>query len=423
MSARDGAKRVLLIAYHYPPEGSSSGVLRTLAFSKYLAAYGWSPYVLTLRESAYTVRDEELRRQIPAGVPVHRTPGFDTTRHLAIRGRYLSLLATPDRYVSWLPFGVARGLGIIRREGIQAIFSTLPVPTAHLIAESLHVLTRVPWVADFRDPWIEEGIFPPPGSFRYGIERRLEAGVVRRASRITVTTPGLGAELKARHPGQLDRKIRVIYNGYDEENFADLPMPQRAERFEIVHAGLMTPEFRDPSPILEELARLIAEGKIAREETRVSFIGGGPWAHSEDFAARVRSSGLADLATVEGRIPHREALLRQAHAAALLVLQASDDTRQLIPAKAFEYLRLGRPILALTLDGATADLLRGQEQCHVHGPADRSGIRGALIELHRFWQESPSGSVLARPVHAYERSRLAGQLAGVFDELTVGARP
>jgi glycosyltransferase involved in cell wall biosynthesis len=236
-----------------------------------------------------------------------------------------------------------------------------------------------------------------------------------------VTTPGLGAELKARHPGLLDQKIRVIYNGYDEANFSGLPAAERAERFELVHAGLMTPEFRDPFPILAELAALIAAGQIGREETQVTFLGSGPWAHSEDFAARVRSVGLEGVVRIENRIPHGEALLRQARAAALLLLQASDDTRQLIPAKAFEYLRLGRPILALTLDGATADLLRDQDQCHVHGPTDAVGLRRSLIELHRFWRESRNGSSLVRSVDAYERSRLAGQLAGVLDELVPAA--
>ncbi|HET7903715.1 MAG TPA: glycosyltransferase, partial [Candidatus Eisenbacteria bacterium] len=205
------SRRVLMVAFHYPPEGGSSGVLRTLKFSRYLLRYGWQPHVLTLTASSYPVRDEKLLAQIPPEVVVHRTRAIDSGRHLAIRGRYLSSLAIPDRFIGWLPFAVPRGIDVVRRHGIDAIYSTSPLATAHLIALRIHRATRVPWVADFRDPWIEEGIHPRPGSMRERIERRLERAVVRGADRLVMTTSRLRDEILARHPDLGTEKARVIY--------------------------------------------------------------------------------------------------------------------------------------------------------------------------------------------------------------------
>ena len=102
-------KKLLMVVHHYPPDGSSSGVLRPLKFSKYLSAYGWNPHVLTLQEWVYPVKDYNLLRDVPSEAVIHRTFALDSGRHLAIQGRYCSLFAIPDRIVPWLPFGVVRG--------------------------------------------------------------------------------------------------------------------------------------------------------------------------------------------------------------------------------------------------------------------------------------------------------------------------
>jgi glycosyltransferase involved in cell wall biosynthesis len=406
-----------MIAYHYPPEGGGSGVLRTLKFSRYLLRHGWEPHILTLVESAYPVRDEALRAQIPAEVVVHRTAAIDTGRHLAIQGRYLSCLAVPDRYVGWLPFGVPRGLSVIRQHRIDALYSTSPLASAQLIALLLKRATRLPWIADFRDPWIEEGIHPKPGSLRYRIERRLERAVVTHADRLTMTTPQLRDEILGRHRDLPPEKARVIYNGYDERDFAALTPGGSRDRFELIHAGLVTREFRDPSPVFRAFASLIDEGLLDPGTVRITFLGGGPYVDSPAFRESIAAHRLAGIVDVAPRVSHAESLERLSRAGALLLLQASDDTRALIPAKAFEYLRISRPILALTLEGATADLLRGLDACHVMDPADADGLRGAVLALYERWHAAPEGGRIARPIARFERSALAGELALLLREL------
>lgn len=409
---------VLLVAYHYPPEGGSSGVLRALKFSKYLPAYGWTPHVLTLRPSFYEARDDRLSGDIPPEAVIHRTLGFDTARHLAIRGRYWGALAVPDRFVSWIPFATARGLRVIARERIEAIFSTSPPATAHLIALMLHRWTGRPWIADFRDPWIEEGIHPPPGTRRDRVERMLERRVVRGADRIVATTPRLAEEIRTRHRDLDPASVRVIFNGFDGLDFEHAAAPPRRDRFELLHAGLVTPDFRDPTPVLEAVAGLLREGRLPGDRFRIVFLGGGEYLNSEAFRSTVNRLGLASIVEVAGRVSHDEAIRRQRAAGALLLLQASEDTRQLIPAKAFEYLRTDRPVLVLTLEGDTADLFRGMVSCRVHPPEDRAGLSDAILGFFHAWERDPAGIGIGRPIERYERRALTGELAALLDEVT-----
>lgn len=410
-----------MVAYHYPPEGSSSGVLRTLKFSKYLPQHGWTPHVLTLRDEMYRVRDEGLRADIPAQAHVHRTRGFDSTRTLSVRGRHLSAFSVPDRLVSWLPFGVSRGLRVIRRYGVRAIFSTSPVPTAHLIAGTLKRLTGLPWIADFRDPWIEDGQHPRPGSFRFALESRLERAVVRSADRVLTTTPYLRGDFLARYPELSPHKVRVIFNGYDESDFAHLPVPPKEPRFEVLHAGLVTSDYRNPAPVLEAVARLIAAGVMARERTRICFLGAAGFFGSGPGGSMVRGLGLGDVVEVIPRIPNRDALLRLRRASCLLILQASDDTRSLIPAKAFECLRVERPILALTPEGATSDLLKEMAGCSVVPPYDGKGLQDALGTLYQSWQRDSGPRLISRNINRFERASLTEDLARTLQEFPDGS--
>jgi glycosyltransferase involved in cell wall biosynthesis len=411
-------KKVLLISYQYPPEGGSSGVLRPLKFSKYLPLEAWTPHVLTLRESFYPIKDEGLVRDIPPEAVLHRTLALDNSRHLAIKRRYLGFLSVPDRFVSWLFFGVPKGLSVIHNEGIRVIYSTSPPATAHLIALALKSITRVRWIADFRDPWIEEGSFPVPGTIRFRIESTLERMVMHRSDVIVVTTAYLKTEFLSRYPELSPDKIQVIYNGYDETDFSQINIPCWPKHFEIIHAGLVTREFRNPLPLLEVLASLLTEGALLREDLKVTFLGGDWWVSSPEFTAAVTRLDLHGVVSVEGRVSHHESLNRQARAAVLLLLQASDDTRNLIPAKAFEYLRIGRPILALTLEGATADLLKGRDHCAVATPTDLQGLRKAVLDLYQRWRIGESLVDHDRNASQFERRHLTHQLANILDKLT-----
>src|SRR5439155_23600653 len=148
-------KKVLMIAYHYPPYGGGSGIHRTLKFSRYLSEYGWQPIVLTCHPRAYA-RREATDGNIPPGVLTVRAFALDTSRHLSFRGAYPRWMALPDRWMVWCPAAVTMGARLIRNYRPDILWSTYPIATAHTIGLALRRWSGLPWVADFRDPMVEK---------------------------------------------------------------------------------------------------------------------------------------------------------------------------------------------------------------------------------------------------------------------------
>ena len=145
-------KRVLMIAYHFPPLAGSSGIQRTLRFVQHLPAFGWEPAVLTTHPRAYERTSTDLMADVPDGTVVRRAFALDTARHLQIAGRYASWMARPDRWISWRFDGVRQGMALIKQFKPDVIWSTYPIASAHVIASDLHRKTGVPWIAEPASP-------------------------------------------------------------------------------------------------------------------------------------------------------------------------------------------------------------------------------------------------------------------------------
>lgn len=421
-------RRVLVIAFHFPPEGGSSGVLRTLKFCKYLLEFGWLPVVLTVTEKAHISTDPKLMDQVPESVEVHRAWCVDSKRVFSIAGRYPELAAIPDRFLSWWPSGVWKGCRLIRSRACEAVFSTSPVPTAHMIALACKRICRIPWVADFRDPWIEDRKYSGFSLLRDQVERHMENWVLHRADCITVTTAPLRDEIIGNHPELARNKFIVLPNGYDEEDFKtlDTAEPARPESFGLVHTGLVNGSYRNPLPLLAAVRALIDESIISQDEIRVSFYGGGEYLNSSVFREKVQSLGLSQVVRVLDRVPYAESLARIRGAAALLIFQGGRDTANLIPAKAFEYVRSGRPILALTESvGSTAELIREFDTGIVVSIDDIADIKSGLVRLYTDYR---SGKLTTRTdmnafSRKYSRRSIAADLASVLSQLSRGFGP
>jgi glycosyltransferase involved in cell wall biosynthesis len=414
-------RRVLMIAFHFPPQRGSSGVQRTLKFSRYLGASGWQPLVLSAHPRAYANKGDDQLRDVPAEVVVKRAFALDSSRHLAVKGRYLGALALPDRWISWLFGAVPAGLRMVRQYRPQVIWSTYPIATAHLIGLAMHRLTGLPWVADLRDPMTDVN-YPPNRATRTAY-RWVEAQTVRHASRVVFTTPGAVATYRARYPQLPPERFALIENGYDEENFSDAeglaaPQPGSSGPLLLLHSGIIYPSERDPVPFFEALAALLREGRIGPATLQVRLRAA---VHDDYLNALISSHGIGSIVTLAPHVPYREALTEMLSADALLVLQGSNCNAQ-IPAKIYEYLRARRPILGLTDPaGDTAATLR-QAGIDSIGPLDS---RDAIMEtLMRFISHVNDGTApLPAPevVLANSRRSRAAQLGALLDE--VAAQP
>lgn len=350
-------QKVLLIAFHYPPYEGGSGVHRTLKFSRYLFDYGWQPIVLSADPRAYSRVGVEQLLQIAPEVIVKRAVALDTARHLSIGGRYFRFMALPDQWSSWWFDAVRTGLALVRRHKPEIIWSTYPIATAHLIGFTLHRLTGLPWVADFRDSMTEDN-YPRDPLTRWSylwIERR----AVKHASHLVFTAPSTKNMYLERYLNLSSDRCMLIPNGYDEKDFAGIETSQvtassDGRQIRLLHAGLIYTDDRDPRAFFRALSRLKKDGVVTRNNLVIDLRASG----SENYyGTLLKELGIDTIVRLLPPLSHRKALEDCASADALLLFQAASCNHQ-IPAKAYEYLRLGKPVFALTpREGDTAKLL------------------------------------------------------------------
>jgi glycosyltransferase involved in cell wall biosynthesis len=402
---------VLMVAYHYPPCFGSSGLLRTLKFSRYLPGEGWQPIVLTAHPRAYAQTTPHQLAEIPASVLVKRAFALDTGRHLAIHGSSPRLLALPDRWVSWWLGAVPVGLRLIRRYRPQALWSTYPIASAHLIGLTLHRLTGIPWVADFRDSMTEDDY--PRHRLTRRVYRWIERRTLARAAVVIFTAESARKMYLLRYPEIEHRRSRVIVNGYDEEDFTDLPpAPRRISGADgplrLLHAGLIYPEERDPRPLFHALVSLKKTGTVSPKTLQLDLRASG----SEDYYARlINELHIADIVQLLPPLPYRDSLQDAATADALLLLQGPSCDHQ-IPAKAYEYLRLDKPILALTThEGDTGTLLETTGGATIVDPLSADAIARALPRFLDAVLTGTHSLPIPAITRGYARRSQAGELA------------
>ncbi len=411
---------LLVVAFHYPPDNSSTGVLRTLKFTRYLLDHGWRSHVLTVTPEHYRNRDEALLEQVPEAVTVTRVPFHDVRERFSIHGRYPGLIAQPDPFWTWRRPALRAAGEILRRHRVRAVFSTYPVPTAHLIGRALAGRTGLPWVADFRDPWAGGEV-----GLQGRIDRFFEGRVVRRASRVLANTETARRDFLARYPDLPEDRFVTLPNGYDEEDFAGLaPAPTEPRRFTIAYVGSVDPYNRDPRPLLRAVGRLVREGRLPRDDLRLLFLGVGRQAREPWLETTLEQEGLGAVTErIAERIPYRNALARLAGSDLLVVLnqpQSGDASfwRLMVPAKVYEYLRLGRPLLALVGEGAVVETLAELGVDGACDPADTDAIAARVERAYRAYRDGRRGIDPPPGLARFERRALSARLAALLDELS-----
>lgn len=373
---------ILYIAFHYPPVLGSSGVHRTLAFTRFLQEKDWQTTVLTSSLSSYDNWSEEQLKFIPKDVNVINAFGRNTAKQLSFNGKYLSWMALPDNWQSWIIGGVFSGLKSIYQNRPSVIVSTYPIASAHVIAYLLHKVTGIPWVADFRDPMAQEN---------YPIEKRkkkifewIENKAVKHCENIILTAPGAIKFYQNKFP-QVDENFwQLVPNGFDEHIFSGVEASRRqssannekGKPITLLHSGVIYPSERDPSDLFQAIAELKQENKINQNNFKLILRATG---HDDQYQVKLITLDIADIVNLVPPVPYKKALQEMLNVDGLLLLQADNCDYQ-IPAKAYEYIRVRKPVLALTsITGDTGKLLKSAGVSCITPLNDKEKIKLALI--------------------------------------------
>ncbi len=425
-------KRVLVIAYFYPPL-AGGGVHRVLSFTRYLPAHGWACTVLCAGEHDYWVRDETLLAQVPAGTEVLRVAGGSAlARLLRVRGVIsggrrssgafgaLRALANwwllPDSYVGWAGRARAAALARIARGGIDAVLSSSPPDSVHLAAADVARAAQLPWVADFRDPWISLNFRQPPTRWHAARHVAMEAGVLARADLVLAASRTHADQLTTRSHA---RPQRVLYlpNGF--EPAAAAPVEPDAQHFRIAFTGSLS-LMEDAGTLLAAVAELLEREPSARAHLRVDLAG----PYDSEWPARALALGLTDVVRLPGPLAHGESRALQRAADVLLLWKPhGEGFRTMVPGKLYEYLDSGRPVLALLPAGDEAAVLVERAGGTRLEPGDAPALARELLARYTRWRAGERVPD-ARPdwLGSHAREPLAGELAAALDTLVASQR-
>ena len=403
-------RKLLFIAYHFPPFQGSTGATRTVAFSKYLKQYDWDVCVLTIQPSAYENTSSENESLIPQWVKVERAWGFDSRRSLAIRGKYPRLLGLPDRWQSWIVGGFVKGSRIIKSWKPDLIMTTYPIPSAHVIGYLLYRKFHLPWVAEFRDPMLQPNY--PVNTWERKAFAKIEQLAFTYAEEVVVTTGGCKQMYLDRFP--ITSKISMISNGYDPEMFAEIPSTPGATSSDglvLLHSGLLYPHERNPTPFFNAIQSLSQSGFLADIKVEFHFRASG---NEEDYLQTVKRLGIDSWVRILPRIPYAKALEEMTNADALMLFQA-DNCNDQIPAKTYEYMYCRKPILAFTSPaGDTAKLLSSVGVRNIAKLEDSAAIEKELQVFLRQLQIGKAFIVSNDDVRRFSRKALTGDLSRVL---------
>ena len=339
---------VLFLAYYYPPQ-KESGAERPRRFVRYLPDFGYSPVVITSADR-YTVR--VVRSGQPDMLPLSSSPGTRFAGLIADAAQ--RLLRERSERLPWAAQAVAVGADLIASNPGAAIVSTYPPFCTHLAAMRLHARYGTPWIADFRDPFADN-TYARPWRLQKIYDPVLERRLFDRAGAVIANTDAVADLWRRRYP-QHKNKIHLIWNGFDPaEDFRPIPVIPR-QRQVLAHVGDIY-GMRHPVVVLSSIERLLSAGRLDSGKLQVDLVGpvdpGSPMWASPAF----QSLSARGMVSCNNQVLPREQAMRTiAEADYLLLLDLNPSTGNLqVPAKIFDYVRAGRPVLAATRENSGVD--------------------------------------------------------------------
>ena len=361
-------KKVLIITYYWPPSGGG-GVQRWLKFVKYLHNFGWEPVVYTPENPERPVEDNSLLQDIPEDCTVIKKPikepyrfykkltgksddqkiqtaflsedegrsSFIENLSVWIRGNFF----IPDARRSWIKPSVKFLSAYLEKHKIDALVTTGPPHSMHMIGYQLKTKMQIPWLADFRDPWTNIDYYRQLRLTGQADRKhhQLEKKVLSAADAVTVVSPGMIDDFSEK----IIRDYYFIPNGYDAEDVSSEVKVQKSEKFTLSHIGSLT-KTRNAGNLWLALAELVKEDKMLARDLEVRNVGKMDY----HVAKMIEDAGLKQYLISVDYLPHKEVVDEQKKAALLLLLiNNTPNAKMILTGKIFEYLVSGTPVMRL----------------------------------------------------------------------------
>jgi glycosyltransferase involved in cell wall biosynthesis len=429
-------KKVLIITYYWPPS-TGAGVFRWLKFSKFLRLYGWEPVIYTPANPESPGTDHSLEHEIPEGITIVRRRIWEPyhyyklltgkKQHDKIQTGFLSEEREPgaaDKISTWLrgnffipdarKFWIKPSIRFLDKwlsnNKVDAIVSTGPPHSLHMIALGLKNRRSIPWLADFRDPWTQIDFYDKLmlTSLADKKHKQLEKNVLHQADAIVTVSNHCAIDLKK----LCNRDIHVVTNGFDDADFKKLP-PYEHDVFSITHLGAMNAD-RNPLILWQVLKELVASNDHFKKSVKIRLVG------KTDYTVRqsIDRLGLMPFTELTPPRPHKEALALAAQSALLLLpLNNTPNVMGIAPGKLYEYLALKRPILCIgPTKGDAANIIRITNSGTCAAFDDANGCKKHLLSFFELFRNR---TLVLNQDHIgrFSREKLTGDIAHLLNSV------
>lgn len=290
-------RRILLCLYPFPPVGGPRS-LRWLNLTKALSERGWQVDVLTAKPSVHdSFYDESLLKELAPEVRVFRT--FPGVYYSLIHLKRRAAKGFSKTTIEWLPFGLLRGMQLVKSQEYEAIISSGLPFVGHLVGYFLKRKSKIQWVADYGDPFTFN---PMTSKLKHLIGNPIEKHILREVDGVIVPCEEMRKEFLNFFPFLKKIPTEEIGHGIPE-NFEKIPPADFAGKFVISYVGSLYKGDREPTQFLEALS-LLKNNQELMENIRV-IIAGNTEQRYRDYAAQLEIDVLIQFL---GRIPYENSV-------------------------------------------------------------------------------------------------------------------
>lgn len=431
-------KRVLIITYYWPPSGGS-GVQRWLKMSKYLPEYGWQPVIYTTENAEYPIIDPSLEKDVAPETEVIRRPiiepytlykkflgikkeetikvGFASEKKKSGWKEKLSVWIRgncfiPDARCWWVKPSVRYLKEYLKEHPVDAIISTGPPHSMHLIALKLKEATGLPWIADFRDPWTQIDFYDELHLTRWADRKqhKMEREVLTKADKIVTVSWTWAKGL-----GRLgNRNVRVIQNGYDWSDTQNNKLKSISKEFTITHLGVIGPSRNTPA-LWEALNELKTKDEGFSKALKIKLVG-----HiDQSVTDSLQSCNLLENTEIIPHVPHNEVQqFQNASQILLLLVNNAPNAKGILTGKLYEYLASARPILAIgPEDGDAARLLKETQAGITVDFCDKEKMKEVIMNYYLQYKANGLHGNETVSIENYSRRALSGEYGKLLDKI------
>jgi len=429
--------KVLVITYYWPP-GGGAGVQRWLKFVKYLRSFNWEPVVYTPENPEHPVIDHSLLSDIPADLEVLKTKIFEpyaayklfsgrkkddriSTSFLSenkkggyaedisvwIRGNFF----IPDARKFWIRPSVKYLSGYLKENTVNAIVTTGPPHSMHLIGMKLQHRFKIPWLADFRDPWTNIDFYNELKLTKWADNKhhKLEKEVLSKANEVVVISNGMATDFKRVY----NREYHIITNGYDEADKVPFNTTNLDKKFSITHIGSVV-KSRNPEVFFKVIKNLCEEVAGFKDDVEINLVG------KVDYSVQrsVEDANLLSLVNVIDYIPHSTvSQFQQKSQVLLLLINDTPNAKVILTGKLFEYMGASRPVLCLgPTDGCASQIIKSNNLGAVCGFNDENNIKTQIVNYYNLFKAGKL-FVEADNTLQFTRKYLTGELAFLLNKM------